>query len=96
MSRHQYNWKDRIPTQIKLEDLTDQQKYRLVDSDNFCMIPWIHLHAWPDGRAYPCCLGHGDYPVGNFKEKTMREIWNDAPLREMRTNMLEEIGRAHV
>ena len=85
-----YNWKDRIPSYIKLEDLTDQQRHRLIDSDTFCMLPWIHLHAWPDGRAYPCCLANGDYPVGSFKEKSMREIWNDTDMREMRTNMLKD------
>jgi organic radical activating enzyme len=54
------------------------------------MLPWIHLHAWPDGRAYPCCLGKAAHPVGNFKEKSMREIWNDEPMMEMRRNMLED------
>jgi radical SAM protein with 4Fe4S-binding SPASM domain len=85
-----YNWNDRVPSYIKLEDLTEQQRYRLMDSESFCMLPWIHLHAWPDGRAYPCCLGVAKHPVGNFKEKTMREIWNDEPMREMRRNMLED------
>jgi len=85
-----YNWKDRIPSYIKLEDLTDQQKHRLINSETFCMLPWIHLHAWPDGRAYPCCLANAKHPVGSFKEKSMREIWNDSDMREMRTNMLED------
>ena len=85
-----YNWKDRVPNYIKLEDLTEDQRYKLMESDNFCMLPWIHLHAWPDGRAYPCCLGRAKHPVGNFKEKSMREIWNDTPMREMRSNMLND------
>jgi radical SAM protein with 4Fe4S-binding SPASM domain len=85
-----YNWNDRIPSYIKLEDLSDQQQYRLIKSETFCMLPWIHLHAWPDGRAYPCCLGVAKHPVGNFKEKSMREIWNDEPMREMRRNMLAD------
>jgi radical SAM protein with 4Fe4S-binding SPASM domain len=85
-----YNWNDRIPSYIKLEDLSDQQQYRLMESETFCMLPWIHLHAWPDGRAYPCCLGVAKHPVGNFKEKSMREIWNDEPMREMRSNMLDD------
>jgi len=85
-----YNWKDRIPNYIKLEDLTEDQRYKLMESDNFCMLPWIHLHAWPDGRAYPCCLGRAAHPVGNFKEKSMREIWNDEPMRLMRQNMLND------
>jgi hypothetical protein len=62
-----YNWNDRVPSYVKLEDLTEQQRHRLMDSDSFCMLPWIHLHAWPDGRAYPCCLGVAKHPVGNFK-----------------------------
>jgi sulfatase maturation enzyme AslB (radical SAM superfamily) len=85
-----YNWKDRVPSYIKLEQLTEQQRHRLIDSETFCMLPWIHLHAWPDGRAYPCCLANADHPVGSFKEKSMREIWNDTDMREMRTNMLED------
>jgi organic radical activating enzyme len=85
-----YNWKDRVPNYIKIEDLTEDQRYKLIDSEVFCMIPWIHLHAWPDGRAYPCCLGKAAHPVGNFKEKSMREIWNDEPMREMRRNMLAD------
>lgn len=85
-----YNWQDRVPSYIKLEDLTEQQQHRLMVSKTFCMLPWIHLHAWPDGRAYPCCLGKAEHPVGNFKEKSMREIWNDEPMREMRRNMLDD------
>jgi radical SAM protein with 4Fe4S-binding SPASM domain len=85
-----YNWNDRVPSYIPLEQLTDVQRHRLIDSETFCMLPWIHLHAWPDGRAYPCCMGRAQHSVGNFKEKPMREIWNDQPMREMRLNMLED------
>ena len=85
-----YNWKDRVPNYVKLEDLTEQQKFRLVESENFCMLPWIHLHAWPDGSAFPCCLAKAAHPVGNFKQKTMREIWNDTDMREIRRNMLQD------
>jgi radical SAM protein with 4Fe4S-binding SPASM domain len=90
MSLSNYNWKDRVPNYVKIEKLTPDQKYKLIDSDTFCMLPWIHLHAWPDGRAYPCCLGKASHPVGNFKEKSMKDIWNDAPMRTMRTNMLAD------
>jgi radical SAM protein with 4Fe4S-binding SPASM domain len=85
-----YNWKDRIPNYIKIDSLNEDQRHKLIDSDTFCMLPWIHLHAWPDGRAYPCCLGQAKHPVGNFKEKSMREIWNDEPMKEMRRNMLAD------
>lgn len=85
-----YNWKDRIPNYVKLEDLTEKQQFRLMESENFCMLPWLHLHSWPDGSAFPCCLAKAAHPVGNFKQKTMREIWNDTDMREIRRNMLED------
>lgn len=85
-----YNWKDRVPVYVDPEKLTEQQRHRLIHSDHFCMLPWIHLHAWPDGQAFPCCLANAQHPVGNLHERTMREVWNDAPMREMRVNMLED------
>jgi len=85
-----YNWKDRIPNYVRIEDLSQDQQHKLMHSKYFCMLPWIHLHAWPDGRAYPCCLAKAAHPVGNFKEKSMREIWNDDAMRTMRTNMLAD------
>jgi organic radical activating enzyme len=78
------------PVYIDVEELSETQLHRLVKSNTFCMLPWIHMHAFPDGRAYPCCLSLMDHPIGTLKERTMSEIWNDAPLRQMRTNMLEE------
>jgi len=85
-----YNWQDRVPSYIAVDSLTEIQKHRLMHSKTFCMLPWIHLHAWPDGRAYPCCLANAKHPVGNFKEKSMKEIWNDSAMRLMRTNMLAD------
>ena len=89
-----YNWKDRVPTYIKIQDLTEQQQHRLMHSENFCMIPWIHLHGWPDGRAYPCCLAKAEHPVGNLKVDSLETIWNDAPMRQLRMNMLNDTPSA--
>ena len=86
----QYNWKDREPVYIPIKDLTEEQHHRLVDSDHFCMIPWIHLHGWPDGNAYPCCLGEAEYPIGNLKKQTLEEIWNGEQIKTMRRNMIED------
>lgn len=85
-----YNWKDRVPAHIPITDLTEKQQHRLIDSNHFCMIPWIHMHGWPDGRAYPCCLGEDAHHIGNLKESSMAEIWNDEPMREIRRNMLAD------
>ena len=83
-----YNYGARKPVYIKEEDLRPDQLDRLVKSDQFCMIPWIHMHAFPDGRAYPCCLSEPQHPIGDLKTNTMREVWNQDPLKQMRSNML--------
>jgi radical SAM protein with 4Fe4S-binding SPASM domain len=57
-------------------------------SKTFCIMPWIHLHAFPDGRAYPCCLSEYHYPVGNLKKDTIEQVWNQEPMKRLRRNML--------
>jgi radical SAM protein with 4Fe4S-binding SPASM domain len=85
-----YNYYERKPVYIKEEDLRQDQFDRLVKSDVFCMIPWIHIHAFPNGQTYPCCLGDDKYPIGNLHENTIKEVWNGDPYKLMRKNMLEE------
>lgn len=66
-----------------------------MDKDNllkrnkaFCILPWIHMHAWPDGRAMPCCIADSDQPFGNVKENSIKEVWNSDKYKELRLAML--------
>ena len=68
--------------------MTPKQKELLIDSQSFCMLPWIHLHAYPDGRAYPCCFAFDRYPVGDLNKNSMKEVFNGEKMNEMRKNML--------
>ena len=70
--------------------LTDREEFLLKDSKTFCIYPWIHLHAYPTGEAYPCCHAEMAYPVGNCRTNTLDEIWRDAPMDKLRTDMLAE------
>jgi radical SAM protein with 4Fe4S-binding SPASM domain len=83
-----YDYGAKEPEKLKIDDMTPRQKELLIDSDTFCMAPWMHLHAFPDGRAYPCCFGLDPYPVGNLNKDSMEEVFNQEPLRQMRRNML--------
>ena len=85
-----HHYHTRKPVYISEDDLRSDQLDRLTKSDVFCMIPWIHMHAFPDGRAYPCCLGDDKHPIGNFKQDTMSTVWNQNAYKTMRKNMLEE------
>jgi MoaA/NifB/PqqE/SkfB family radical SAM enzyme len=71
-------------------ELTEREEFLLKDSKTFCIYPWIHLHAYPSGEAYPCCHAEMAYPVGNTRFKSMDEIWHDAPMRELRKDMVNE------
>jgi MoaA/NifB/PqqE/SkfB family radical SAM enzyme len=83
-----YEYGAKEPEKLKIKDMTPKQKELLLDSDTFCMMPWLHLHAFPDGRAYPCCFGLDQYPVGDLNKNSMEEVFNGKDMREMRLNML--------
>jgi radical SAM protein with 4Fe4S-binding SPASM domain len=85
-----FNYQDRRPVYIDSNKLNEKQLDRLVKSDVFCMIPWIHLHAFPNGQAYPCCLGNDKHPIGDLHKNTLEEVWNDTPYKDMRKSMLED------
>jgi len=83
-----YNWTDRTPHHISLEELTADEQYKLIKSDVFCILPWIHLSIEPNGTVLPCCIAKAT--VGNTKNQTLREIWNNEPMAELRRNMLAD------
>ena len=84
-----YEYGAKEPEKLKIKDMTPKQKELLIESDNFCMLPWMHLHAFPDGRAYPCCFSLDKLPVGDLNKQSMQEVWNGDKMKQMRLNMLE-------
>lgn len=76
---------------VKPIDLNEKEEFLLKESKVFCMYPWIHLHAWPTGEAYPCCHAEWKAPsLGNARNSTLEKIWNDTPMKSLRTDMLNE------
>lgn len=85
-----YVYNNRDPYFIEKDQLTEQQQHRLTESKTFCMLPWMHMHAFPDGRAYACCLADYWHPMGDLRKNTMAEVWNQEAYQTMRTNMLAD------
>jgi radical SAM protein with 4Fe4S-binding SPASM domain len=83
-----YTYNSRKPLRADINSMPEKHQDLLTTDPHFCMLPWIHLHAFPDGRAYPCCLSEYNMPVGDLKTQTMKQVWNSEGMREMRTNML--------
>ncbi len=84
-----YDYGAKEPEKLKIKDMTPKQKELLIDSETFCILPWMHLHAFPDGRAYPCCFAMDPYPVGDLNKQSMAEVFNGAPMKQLRSNMLQ-------
>ena len=87
----QYDYNARRPVNIDPKDLRDDQQQRLLDSSVFCMLPWLHIHGFPTGEAYPCCLSDPSMPVGNLRKDDIKTIWNDGKMRNMRRKMLQDL-----
>lgn len=59
-----------------------------MTSKTFCILPWIHFYANPDGNVLPCCIGDHNRPLGNVKKQSMIEVWNSDSYKQMRLKML--------
>jgi radical SAM protein with 4Fe4S-binding SPASM domain len=90
MTQYQYNSTDLV----RPVELTERETFLLTKSRTFCIYPWIHLHAYPTGEAYPCCHAEMKYPVGNCKNSTLQQIWYDKPMQKLREDMLSETSNA--
>jgi MoaA/NifB/PqqE/SkfB family radical SAM enzyme len=85
-----HDYTDNQPIYVDNDKLRPDQKYKLTQSKHFCIIPWIHMHAFPTGQAYPCCLSDSNHPIGNLHTNTIREVWNSPAYKEVRSNMMNE------
>lgn len=54
----------------------------------FCILPWIHVYANPDGSVLPCCIGDYKQSMGNVQNEDINTVFNNESFRTMRKNML--------
>jgi sulfatase maturation enzyme AslB (radical SAM superfamily) len=89
MTQYKYNSND--PIKISLNSVSERERFLLTNSKTFCIYPWIHLHAYPTGEAYPCCHAEMSVgPVGNCRDQSLEEIFNGPEMRSLRVAMLDE------
>lgn len=88
--KEEYQYGSVNPLKINLHDLSDREKFLLTESKTFCMYPWVHIHAFPNGDVHPCCYSEMQHKLGDARSKSLKEIWNDTPMKTMRYRMLNE------
>ena len=60
-----------------------------LPSESYCIIPWIHLNTWPNGNVFQCCITDFRNHIGNLKDNSMEEIWNNDYMRQLRLDLLD-------
>lgn len=61
----------------------------LNKSKHFCMLPWSHMHVWPEGKVFPCCAADPLLPLSDY-EGSLAEAWNSEKIRQLRMSMLQD------
>jgi hypothetical protein len=58
----------------------------------FCVLPWIHFHAWPDKKVLPCCVADSNMPVSQLPEgdKSVLDMMNSPDYKKIRLAMLND------
>ena len=85
-----YQYGSLNPVKIDLNQLSEHENFLLTQSKVFCIYPWTHIHAWPTGQAFPCCMSEPAGQIGDTKQQSLREIWNGPSMRQLRLNMTSE------
>ena len=73
------------------------KKYLLNESKGFCILPWLHLYAEPNGDVFPCCTAtplwgepnDPDFARSDLKDKTIKEALNSPLFNKLRLDMLK-------
>ena len=58
------------------------------DDDVMCILPWIHMHPWPNGKTMLCCDSPWENNIGDLRENTLEDVWNSERMKQIRLNML--------
>lgn len=88
--KEQYQYGSANPIKINLNNIGVKERFMLSESKSFCMYPWMHMHVWPTGQAYPCCHAKPNPSFGNTHSQPMKEIWNNKNFKQLRVDMLND------
>ncbi len=58
-------------------------------TSTMCLLPFMHLHTWPSGQVFPCCVYDSKHPIGNMNEASLQDIWNNDEIRTLRKQLVE-------
>tara|TARA_A100001037_G_scaffold273984_1_gene271330 strand:+ start:4554 stop:5807 length:1254 start_codon:yes stop_codon:yes gene_type:complete len=60
-------------------------KSKAINSETFCMYPFIHFATTTDGGVRTCCRGEN---IGNIKKDNFKNLWNNEYYKNIRKELL--------
>ena len=55
-----------------------------------CIRPWLIISILWDGRVVPCCYDYdAKYVIGSVNEESIKEIWNNKKMQELRRTLTD-------
>lgn len=63
----------------------------IKNGKHFCILPWMHFHAWPDKRVLPCCIANSNDVYSHVDEnESILEMMNSDKFKQMRLAFLND------
>lgn len=59
--------------------------------NSFCVLPWIHIHPYPNGNVAPCCAWLLSNPVSHISQGSLTNIAMSPNFNNIRRQMLNGI-----
>ena len=61
-----------------------------MDKSTFCILPFKHLYADPDGKVRPCCISK---PIEgkNLKTNHIADVYNTEPFKKLRLDLVNGV-----
>jgi radical SAM protein with 4Fe4S-binding SPASM domain len=59
-----------------------------INKNVVCMMPWIHMHTWPNGDTFPCCMSDTKEVFGNVNEEPINDLINNENFKKIRRQMI--------
>ena len=66
-------------------------KNLVENGKHFCVLPWVHFHAWPDKRVMPCCIADSDMPTSEIRnDESIIQMMNSEKYNDLRSKMMKD------
>jgi radical SAM protein with 4Fe4S-binding SPASM domain len=75
-------------TDIRVHLIDGEFDKILIHKDSICILPWVHLHINSQGLIGTCCLFDENYPLGNVKFDSIKDVINNDKMKLVRKQML--------